>query len=323
MAQAIVLREYGGPEVLRLESVEVGAPGPGQLRLRQTAVGVNFHDIYVRSGAYQTLKPPGVPGLEGVGVVEAVGEGVTDFAIGDRVAYLEARYGAYASERLIDARQCVKLPDAIGDMLAGTVMLKGLTAAVLALKVHALKPGDTVLVHAAAGGVGRLLAQWAAHLGADVIGTAGSPEKIAIARAAGCREVIAYRDEPFAPKVLELTGGRGVDVVYDAVGADTFDGSLAVLAFRGHLVNYGQASGKIAPFDISRLAPRSATITRPSYAHYIQTREAYEEMANALFDALATGAVKAEAGEVFALADAAKAHAALEARSARPLVLVP
>jgi NADPH2:quinone reductase len=323
VAEAIVLREFGGPEVLKLEAVDVGRPGPGQLRLRQTAVGVNFHDIYVRSGAYQTLKPPGVPGLEGVGVVSEIGEGVSGVSLGDRVAYLESRYGAYASERLIDASLCVRLPEAVSDVLAGTVMLKGLTAAVLALKVHPLKAGDTVLVHAAAGGVGRLLAQWAAHLGADVIGTAGSPEKIAIAKASGCREVIAYREEPFAPKVMELTGGRGVDVVYDAVGADTFDGSLASLAFRGHLVNYGQASGKIPPFDISRLAPRSASVTRPGYSHYVQTREALEEMAQALFDVLASGAVKAEAGEALPLADAAKAHAALEARSAHPFVLIP
>jgi len=323
MGHAIVIREYGEPGVLKLEPAQIGAPAPGELRLSHTAVGVNYHDVYVRSGLYRTLQLPGTPGLEGVGVVEAVGEGVTGFAPGDRVGYMDPRYGGYATEKLVRADLAVRLPDAIDDAMAATVLLKGITAWVLVHKVHPIAPGQTVLVHAAAGGVGRLLAQWAAHLGADVIGAAGTPEKVAAARENGCREVIPYREVDFADRLLELTGGRGADVIFDAVGKDTFDGSLQALAIRGHLVNYGQASGPIPPFEISRLAPKSATISRPGYSHYVATPPELLETADALFKAIADGVLKPERAHAYELGDAAQVHAALEARAPGPFILLP
>ena len=321
MTRAIVIREYGGPEALRMEDVAVPAPGPGQLRLRQTAVGVNYHDIYVRSGLYRTLALPGIPGLEGTGVVEAVGEGVTEFAPGDRVGYIQAGYGAYAEERIVTADSCVRLPDAIEDTVAAALLLKGVTGAVLVRDVHPVHAGEVVLVHAAAGGVGHLLAQWAKRLGARVIGTAGSPEKANAARRYGCDEVILYRETDFAEGVLELTGGKGADVVYDAVGRDTFDGSLKALALRGHLVIYGQASGPIPPFDIARLAPKSASITRPGYSHYMPTPKAFREVATRFFEELSAGRLRAEPATVLPLDQAEAAHRALENRAAGPFVL--
>jgi len=322
MGQAIIIHEYGGPEVLKLEPFEAGAPGPGQLRLRQTAVGVNYHDVYVRSGLYRTLQLPGTPGLEGVGVVEAVGPGVDGFAPGDRVGYLDSSYGAYATEKLVRADLAVRLPQAIDDALAASVLLKGITASVLVQQVHPVAAGETVLVHAAAGGVGRLLAEWAAHLGARVIGTAGSAEKAALARRRGCSEVILYREQDFVARVRELTDGQGANVVFDAVGRDTFDGSLQSLALRGHLVNYGQASGPIPPFEISRLAPKSATITRPGYGHYVNSPARLRSTADGLFQAIAEGTLTPETAQAVPLAEAARAHAALERREG-PFILIP
>ncbi|MCK9542782.1 MAG: quinone oxidoreductase [Novosphingobium sp.] len=323
MTRAIMIREYGGPDVLRMEDVAVSAPAAGEVRLRQTAIGVNYHDVYVRSGLYRTLALPGVPGLEGVGVVEAVGEGVTAFARGDRVGYIQAGYGAYAEERVVAADSCVRLPDGVDDALAAALLLKGVTASALVHQVHPLHAGDVVLVHAAAGGVGHLLAQWAKLLGARVIGTAGSPEKVQAALGYGCDDVIPYRETDFAERVLELTGGKGANVVYDAVGRDTFDGSLKALAIRGHLVNYGQASGPIPPFDISRLAPKSASITRPGYSHYMPTPEAFRAVATGFFAELAAGRLRAEPATALPLDRAAQAHEALESRAAGPFVLVP
>ena len=324
MPHAIILRHHGGPETLRLEEIVVGAPGPGELRLRQTAIGVNFHDCYVRSGLYRTLSLPGIPGIEGAGVVEAVGPGVAGFAPGDRVAYVTAQYGCYASERVLPASLALRLPDGVSELLATSVLLKGLTACMLVRDVHAVRPGETVLVQAAAGGVGRLLCQWAAHLGATVIGTAGSPAKAAIARAAGCAHVILYREEDFVARVMQVTGGRGVAVAYDSVGRDTFDGSLECLALRGHLVNFGQSSGPVAPFAIPRLSARSNSLTRPMLFHYTAERPALEAMAAALFGVLACGAVRADPGRTLPLAEAAEAHRLLESRAAEaPLVLVP
>lgn len=319
--QAIVLRELGEPGVLKLEDVECGDPGPGQIRVRAAAAGVNFHDVYVRSGSYQTLNLPGIPGLEGVGRVEAVGAGVSDFTIGDRVAWMDQGYGGYAQWKVIDTAIAVPVPDAVDDVTAAAIYLKGLTAHALAAGVHPIAAGEKVLVHASAGGVGRLLAQMAKARGAYVIGTAGSPEKAALAQDAGCDAVILYREEDVAERVMELTGGTGVDVAYDAVGRDTFDGSLAALALRGHLVNYGQSSGPIPPFEISRLAPRSASISRPFVWAYVATPDALRAAAAALFGAIAGEALKVEIGGTFALADAAKAHAALEARENGPFVL--
>ena len=324
MAQAIMLREHGGPEVLRAEAIDVPAPGPGALLLRQTAVGVNFHDCYVRSGLYRTLPLPGVPGIEAAGVVEAIGPGVAGFAPGDRVAYVTGGYGAYASHRVIPAAIALRLPGSVSDALAASVLLKGLTAEMLLRQVHRVQPGQTILVHAAAGGVGRLLCQWASHLGATVIGTAGSPARAEIARRAGCAHVVLYREQDFVAEVRRLTDGRGVDAAYDSVGQDTFDGSLECLALRGHLVNFGQASGPVPPFQVQRLAAKSNSLTRPILFHYIAGRDALEAMAGALFDVLATGAVRAEAGAALPLAEAARAHALLESRQAEaPLILLP
>ncbi|WP_149536982.1 quinone oxidoreductase family protein [Siccirubricoccus phaeus] len=324
MALAIMLRDHGGPDMLRPEAVEPGRPGPGELRLRQTAIGVNFHDCYVRSGLYRTLPLPGVPGIEAAGVVEEVGPGVTGFAPGDRIGYVTGGYGAYASARLLPAAQALRLPPGVTDRLAASVLLKGLTVEMLLRQVHRVEAGQTLLVHAAAGGVGRLLCQWAAHLGATVIGTVGSAAKEAIARAAGCRHVIRYREEDFTARVREITEGRGVDVAYDSVGRDTFEGSLACLARRGHLVNFGQASGPVPAFEVARLAAKSNSLSRPIVFHYIAERSALEVASAALFALLGSGAVRAETGQALPLAEAARAHELLESRQAEaPLILLP
>ena len=322
MANAIMLREHGGPEVLRLEPVEVAAPGPGKVRIRQTAVGVNFHDCYVRSGLYQTLRLPGVPGLEAAGTVEAVGPDVNDLRPGDRVAYFTPGYGAYADERLVAADLVVALPQAIDDRTAASVMLKGLTAHMLLHRVHRLSAGDVILVHAAAGGVGTLLCQWARHLGATVIGTVGSKAKAAVARRCGCHHVILYREEDFVARIREITEGRGVDVAYDSVGADTFQGSLKCLALLGHLVNFGQSSGPIEPFAVTQLAARSSTLSRPMLFHYTNDRPARQRMAAELFAALSDGILRVDAPQMFPLAEVAAAHRALEARETSGAVVL-
>jgi NADPH2:quinone reductase len=324
MAEAIILRNHGGPETLQPEHVDVGAPGAGELRLRQIAIGVNFHDVYVRTGLYRTLPLPGIPGIEGVGVVEAVGPQVEGFAAGDRIGYVTGQYGAYASERLLPARLAVKLPGTIDDRLAATILLKGLTAEMLVRRVHAVQPGETILVHAAAGGVGRLLCQWASALGATVIGTVGSAAKREIALAAGCRHVILYRDTDFVAETRRLTDGRGVDVAYDSVGKDTFAGSLDLLVPCGHLVNFGQASGPVEPITMTQLAAKSLTVSRPIVFHYLQEPARMHAMAHSLFTALADGTLAAEPGHAFPLAEAAEAHAALESRALlSPVILVP
>lgn len=324
MAQAIVLREPGDASVLRLEQVAVGVPGPGELRLRQTAIGVNFHDIYVRNGLYKTLKLPGIPGIEAVGVVEAAGPGVEDFRTGDRVGYVTAEYGACASERLLPAALAIPLPPWLDDQTAASVLVRGLTVGMLTHAVHRVTPGAHVLVHAAAGGVGRMLCQTLRDIGAHVIGTAGSPGKAAVARAAGCEEVILYRDEDFVARVRAITKGRGVDVVYDSVGKDTFIGSLDCLAMRGHLVNFGQASGAVPPFAVSRLAAGSHTVSRPIVFHYLAVRAERDAMVAVLFDRLARGVFTIEGGQSFPLAQAGAAHEALESRRVTgPIVLVP
>ena len=315
MAKAITLRNYGGPEELRVEDVDVGSPGAGEVRLRQTAIGINFHDAYVRSGLYRTLALPGIPGIEAAGVVEAIGEGVSGLRAGDRVAYVTGAYGAYASHRLIAAVRLIKLPDAIDDRTAGAMMVKGLTVQMLLTKLRPLVRGETCLVHAAAGGVGQMLTQWAHHLGAKVIGTVGSDAKAKRAKANGCDHVIVYSREDFAKVVTEVTGGKGVDMVYDSVGADTFEGSLAVLAPRGCLVNFGQSSGPIPPFAPSRLAAKSNALWRPILFHYIEDAAERQKMADALFAAVAAGIVKVEIGAEFPLENAADAHRAMESRA--------
>jgi len=324
MAQAIVLREPGPASALRLEEVTLGAPGPGELCLRQTAIGVNFHDIYVRNGFYKTLALPGIPGIEAAGVVEAVGPGVENVRAGDLVGYVTDRYGAYASERLLPAALAIKLPRWLDDRTAAAVLVRGLTVQMLTRMVHRVEAGAHVLVHAAAGGVGRLLCQALKDIGARVIGTAGSPEKAAIARASGCQDVILYREEDFVARVRDITGGRGVDVVYDSVGKDTFMGSLDCLGMRGHLVNFGQASGAVPPFEVSRLAARSNTVSRPILFHYLIESAEREAMVARLFDALERGVLTIEGTRNFPLADAAAAHEALESRGMTgPVILVP
>jgi NADPH2:quinone reductase len=324
MAKAIRLHETGGPEVLRLEDVPVGDPGPGEARLRQTAIGVNFIDTYHRTGLYKLPLPTGI-GSEGAGVVEAVGPGVSVVREGDRVAYAGGPPGAYAEARVMPADRLVKLPDGISDRQAAGMMLKGMTVRYLVRRTYAVQAGDVVLWHAAAGGVGLIACQWLEALGATVIGTAGSDEKAALARAHGADHVIVYTRESFPEKVRERTGGRGVPVVYDSVGKSTFMGSLDCLRPRGLLVAFGNASGAVPPFDLLLLSQKgSLYVTRPTLASYTATRAELEETASDLFDVVRSGKVKIEVGRSYPLADAAQAHRDLEARATTgSVVLVP
>lgn len=314
MAKAVRYHKQGGPEVLQTEDVAVGDPAQGQVRVRHTAIGVNFIDTYQRSGLYP-MPLPAVAGNEGAGLVEAVGAGVTDFRAGDRVCYTGLP-GSYCETRLVPAERTVKLPQGISEDQAASMLLKGLTVHYLIFSTYPVKKGETVLWHAAAGGVGLILCQWAKHLGAEVIGTTGSDAKAALARARGCDHVIVYAREDFAARVRELTGGAGVDVVYDSVGAPTFEGSLASLRPRGLMVSYGTAAGPIPPFDIFRLNRLgSLFLTSPSIFTYTRTREELAARAAGFFAAVAAGAVRIEAGHRFPLAEAACAHAALESRA--------
>lgn len=324
MATAMIMHEAGGPEVLRPETVTVGEPGPGQVRLKQTAIGVNFHDVYVRSGLYRTLPLPGIPGLEAAGVVEAVGEGVTAFAAGDRVAYTSGNYGAYADQRLIDAGRLVRLPDDIDDVLVAGMMVRGLTARILLTDVFPVREGSVILVQAAAGGVGQLLCQWARHLGATVIGTVGSQDKAERARRHGCHHVILYREQNVVDTVKQLTDGRGVDVAYDSVGKDTFYDSLACLAPRGHLVNFGQSSGPVEPLAMPRLAAGSFTVVRPMLGHYTADPADRDAAADAFFQALRDGILTPDDPVRYALQDVGQAHDDMEARRTHgAVVLMP
>lgn len=324
MVTVIRLRAHGGPQELKAETMSPGRPGPGELLVRQTAIGVNFHDVYVRNGSYRTLALPGIPGIEAVGVVDAVGAGVSGISAGDRIGYVTGAYGAYADQRLLPAELAIPLPAALGDTEAASILLKGLTADMLIRRVGRVEAGMTVLVHAAAGGVGRLLVQWLTALGIRVIGTVGSSRKEDVARRAGCADIVRYRDVDFVGAVLDLTGGRGVDVAFDAVGKDTFFGSIETLASFGQLVNFGQASGPVPPFEISRLAARSNSVSRPILFHFIAERKMRDEMAHHLFAALAGGLFTPGPVETFPLADAAAAHARLESRDAEgTLLLVP
>ena len=324
MSVAIMLRELGGPDVLHVEEVSVAAPAPEEVQLRQTVIGVNFHDTYVRSGLYKTLSLPGIRVSKPSAIVEAVGEGVTDLKVGDRVGYVTSAYGAYADQRVIRADRVIPIPPDLDDRTMGAGLVKALTAFMLLTKVRPLRSGETCLVHAAAGGVGRLLCQWAHHLGADVIGTVGNDHKAVIALDNGCDYVILYNEEPFPQRVRELTHGRGVNVVYDGVGKETFSGSLESLAVRGDLVNFGQSSGAVEPFAVSRLAEKSNTLSRPLLFHYIEDQRERQEMADQVFGALRTGIISVEIGAEFPLKDAAAAHRALESRQTMgSTVLIP
>jgi NADPH2:quinone reductase len=311
----IRVHQVGGPEVMRYEEVEVGAPGPGQVRLRQTAVGLNFIDVYFRTGLYPPPALPFTPGLEGAGVVEAVGPGVTDLAVGQRVAYAAPPIGAYAERRLHQADRLVALPDGISDEQAAAMMLKGMTACYLLRRTFRVERGQTILFHAAAGGVGLIACQWAKHLGATVIGTVGSEAKAELARRHGCDHPIRYDREDLVARVREITGGKGVPVVYDSVGQSTFERSLDCLAPRGMLVSFGQSSGKIPPVDLGILSQKgSLYVTRPTLMTYTAARSDLVAIAKDLFDVVQSGAVRIEVNQRFALRDAAEAHRALEGR---------
>jgi NADPH:quinone reductase len=324
MSYAVVLRETGGPEKLRYEPVDVADPGPGELQIRHTAIGVNFHDTYVRSGLYDTLKLPGIPGLEAAAVVDKVGAGVTGFAVGDRIAYIDASYGAYSERRLLSASLALRLPDGITDEAAASLTIKGFTACMLLRRVHHVRAGETLLIHAAAGGVGQPLVRWAKHLGATVIATVGSEEKATIARECGADHVILYRRENFVDRVARITGGKGVEVAYDSVGADTFSGSLDCVGYLGTLVNFGQSSGPVPPLAVSRLAARSNAIVRPMLFHYIRGRASLEAMAKECFEAMAKGIIRPQVGLRLPLSRAAQAHVQLESRTTSgQIVLVP
>jgi NADPH:quinone reductase len=308
MTHAIRFHKTGGPEVLVWEEVQVGKPGPGEARIRHTALGLNFVDIYYRSGVYPLPLPSGLGG-EGAGVVEEVGPGVTDLKPGDRIAYGAAPIGAYAEERLIPADRLIKLPDGIDDKTAAAMMLKGLTAQYLIRQTYRIKAGETILLHAAAGGVGLILAQWAKHLGVTVIGTVGSDEKAKLAQAHGTAHTIVYTREDFVKRVDEITGGKKVPVVYDSVGKDTFLKSLDCLAL------FGASSGNVEPLNLGLLAQKgSLYVTRPTLNTYGAKRENLVAMAKELFEVVQSGAVKIEVHQTYPLKDAAKAHADLAAR---------
>jgi NADPH2:quinone reductase len=312
--KAIRFERTGGPEVLQVVEVTAPAPRPGEILVRHEAVGVNFIDTYHRSGLYPVKLPSGL-GMEAAGIVEAVGDGVDRFRPGDRVAYASGPIGAYSEQHTVNAARAVKLPDGVDARIGAAALLKGMTAEFLIRRTFPVKAGDTILVHAAAGGVGSILVQWAKHLGAGVIGTAGSEAKAELARAHGADDVILYRDQDVAAEVRRLTDGKGVPVAYDSVGAATFEGTLASLARRGLFVSFGNASGPVPPFAPLRLSQSgSLFFTRPTMGDYQTTTAEIDESAGALFEVIRSGAVKIDIGQTFALADARKAHEALEAR---------
>lgn len=313
MPHAIRIHETGGPEVLKWEEVEVGDPGPGQAKLRQEAAGLNFIDVYHRTGLYKQ-ELPFIPGTEGAGVVESVGPGVTGMKPGDRVAYA-GPIGGYAQERLIDADRLVKLPKAISFEQAAAMMLQGMTVHMLLREVHRVEPGETILIHAAAGGVGLIACQWAKALGATVIGTVSNDEKAALARAHGCDHPIVYTRQDFVAEVERITAGKKLPVVYDSVGRDTFLKSLDCLAPRGLMVSFGNASGPVEPISPLLLSQKgSLFLTRPTLFSYIARRAELEAAAAGLFGMVESGKVRIDVNQRFALRDAAEAHRALEAR---------
>jgi NADPH2:quinone reductase len=324
MANAIRFHKNGGPEVLQWESVDVGDPGAGEARVRHTAIGVNYIDTYHRSGLYKLVLPSGL-GTEGAGIVEAVGTGVTDVRPGDRIAYSGGPLGAYSEVRVMPADRLVKLPDGISDKIAATLMLKGLTVQYLFRQTFPLKGGETILFHAAAGGIGLIACQWARALGVTMIGTVGSDEKAALAKANGCTHTIVYTRENFVERVKQLTGGKGVPVVYDGVGKDTFPASLDCLSPRGMFVSFGNASGPIAAFDILLLSQKgSLYATRPTLATFTASRAAMLAMCDDMFSLVRAGKLGNEPRQTYALKDAAQAHRDLESRKTTgAIVLLP
>lgn len=325
MSKAVIIHATGDPNVLKWEDYDPGLPGPGAVRLRQEAVGLNFIDVYHRTGLYPLPALPAVLGLEGAGVVEAVGADVSGFKPGDRVGYAGIPPGAYAQVRCIPAHRLVLLPQGISTHAAAGMMLRGMTARYLLFGCYPVKRGDRILIHAAAGGVGTIVSQWAGYLGAEVIGTVGSVEKARLAENHGCHHTILYREIDFAERVKAITGGRGVDVVYDSVGQATFMQSLDCLRPMGTMVSFGQASGAIAPVDIGVLAAKgSLFLTRPSLMAYTASREDLLAHANDLFAVVEKGAVRVTIGQTYALEDAAQAHRDLESRrTTGSTVLIP
>ena len=314
MTKAIRIHETGGPEVLTYEDVDIGDVGAGQVRLKQTAIGLNFLDVYQRTGMYPIGDLPKTLGMEAAGVIEEVGDGVEDFAIGDRVAYAGG-LGSYAEERVWGTDRLVKLPDGIDDQTAAAMMLQGMTAYYLLNRAYRVKSGDTILFYAAAGGVGLIACQWAKHLGATVIGCVGTQEKAELAKAHGCDHPILYRDENVPERVKEITGGEGVPVVYDSVGKDSFEDSLDCLRPFGLMVSFGSASGPVEPFNIAALGPKgSLHLTRQTLGTHTATRELLDECAGALFDVVGGGQVKINVNQTYPLAETAQAHRDLEAR---------
>lgn len=323
MVHAIRIHQNGGPEVMQWESVEVGDPGPGQVRLKQHAVGVNYIDTYQRSGLYK-MPLPFIPGNEGAGEVVAVGPGVTEFKVGDRGAYASP-VGSYAEERLMPADRLVKLPDSIDYKTGAAMMLQGMTVRYLLRQTYKVGKGTTMLMHAAAGGIGLIACQWARHLGATIIGTVSTPDKAELAKAAGCTHVINYKTEDFVKRTRELTNGHGVDVVYDAVGKDTYPGSLDCLKPFGLFVSFGNASGPIGNFDILMLSAKgSLYATRPTLVTYTAKREDLLANATELFDVVSKGIVKINVNQTYPLKEAAQAHRDLEGRKTTgSIVLLP
>jgi NADPH2:quinone reductase len=324
MTRAIRIAKTGGPEVLSFEVVSLKPPGEGEARVRHTAIGVNFIDIYHRTGLYKLPLPSGL-GLEAAGVVESVGPGVTRFRAGDRIAYASGPVGAYSEANNVVANRAVKIPDGVTDETAASLLLKGLTAHYLLRRTHKVQAGETILFHAAVGGVGSIAVQWARHLGATVIGTVGNERKVAAAKELGCEHVIISSRENIASRVREITGGKGVPVAYDSVGRDTFMATLDSLAPLGLFVSFGNASGPVPPFDAAVLAQKgSLFFTRPTLANYVSTPAELDAGAGELFDLVTRGVIRRAEPKRFALAQAAEAHRALESRQTTgSLVLIP
>ena len=324
MTRVVKIEKTGGPEVLKIETIDLGKTGPEEVLIEHKAIGLNFIDTYHRSGLYPIELPSGI-GVEGSGIIKKIGSKVKDFSIGDHIAYSGTPLGAYSSERNYPTKNLVKIPEEINFNVAATLMTKGLTAYYLLYKTYPISPNETLLFHAAAGGVGQIFCQWAKSLGCKVIGTVGSDEKITIAKKNGCDFVINYSTEDFAAKVLELTKGKGVPVVYDGVGKNTFEGSIECLKMRGMLVSFGNSSGSVTNIDVKKMIqPKSLYFTRPTMFHYLATKNELKEGADKLFEKISLGKIKIEIFKQYKLEDVVQAHKDLEARKIiGPVVIIP
>jgi len=314
MQKAIVLREYGSSSVLKMEEINVGEPGTGELLIQHTAIGVHFHDVYVRTGLYKTLNLPGILGLEAVGIIIKTGPEISDFRPGDRVGYISSEYGAYASHRILNEKLAVKIPNLISDELIATNFSRAITVQMLIKQVTRLQPDDTIIITAATGGVGKILSQWASSIGACVIGSVSTPEKALLAKSYGCKYALTYNQEDFISQIMDVTNGKGVDKVYDSVELETFDSSVASLRSCGHLINFGQSSGPANPMLMSTLASKSLTVSRPILFHYIANSEIYKKMTNSVFEAFQSKSIIIPNPEPYNLEDAALALNILESR---------